>query len=70
VKNLLSVIAVVLLLVVFSVASSDPDWDHHGNQHKKYGAPEPGVISMLVLSLGTISGGLISKSRRRNKAPV
>jgi hypothetical protein len=52
----------IVLLSSLAFASSDPGW---GNRHKRhYATPEPGVVTMLCLSLGTIAGGLVLRHRR------
>jgi hypothetical protein len=70
----LSAVSLLVLLSASVFASSGPDWDrddrdrdreHH--HHHRYATPEADVISMIVLSLGTIGGGLVLKHRRSNR---
>jgi hypothetical protein len=61
-KRTLLCLSALLLLSSMAVASSRPDWG--AKRKPRYATPEPGIVSMLLLSLGTISGGLVLRHRR------
>ncbi len=60
-----------ILLSAMAFASTSLNWDSILDRHKKKqeSVPESGVVPMLVLSLGTIAGGLALKQRRTKTAP-
>lgn len=64
-KRLWFYMSALVLLSSMAVASSRPDWGGDRDKHKHhYDAPEPGVISMLALSVSAIAGGLALRHRR------
>jgi hypothetical protein len=62
-RRMLLYLTGIVLISSLTFASSDPDWDKHHHKHH-YATPEPGVVTMLCLSLGTIAGGLALRHRR------
>jgi hypothetical protein len=63
-KRSLFYLSTVVLLSAMSFASISPSWFGDGNKKKKRAVPESGVLPMLVLSIGTLAGGLALKHRR------
>jgi len=70
-RSLLFVSSFVLLsAMAFATASPNLRDIFDKNKKKRRELPEFGAVSMLVLSLGTIAGGLAVKKRRGTKAAV
>jgi hypothetical protein len=51
------------LLLLSSVALAAPK-PGRGYNKPRYSTPEPGIVSMLGLSVGAITGGLVLRYRR------
>jgi hypothetical protein len=54
-------LSTLLLISSMAFASSRPG---RGHDKPRYSTPEPGIVSMLGLSVGTIAGGLVLRYRR------
>jgi hypothetical protein len=66
-KRSLILLSSFVILGALAVASASPINDIFDRKKKRRDLPESGVVPMLVLSLGAISGGLALRQRRGTK---